>query len=60
MSEIKFRILKKEALPNLFKLYVKMEVNGTTAGDSILFVSEELFNELSFKTEHDLYFKESK
>jgi hypothetical protein len=60
MSEIKFRIYKKEALPASFRLYVKMDVNGTTAGDSVLFVTEKLFNELTFKDEHNLYFENSK
>jgi hypothetical protein len=60
VSEIKFRIYKKEALPASFRLYVKMDVNGTTAGDSVLFVTEKLFNELTFKDEHNLYFENSK
>jgi len=60
MSEIKFRIYKKEALPASFRLYVKMDVNGTTVGDSMLYVTEELFNKLSFKDEHNLYFESNK
>lgn len=60
MSEIKFRIYKKEALPASFRLYVKMDVKGTTAGDSVLYVTEELFNKLSFKDEHNLYLESGK
>ena len=60
VSEIKFRIYKKEALPASFRLYVKMDVNGTTAGDSVLYVTEELFNKLSFQEEHNLYFESNK
>lgn len=57
MSEIKFRIYKKEALPASFILYVKLEVNDITAGDSVIYVTEELFNKLTFNEEYNLYFK---